>query len=455
MRHFIQYENPTAEFKESLLLWASVDDYCLILDHHSEIYHTGRIEAEFDLMIARGAFKIMPTSEEKNPFESLQEFIENSNDWIVGHLGYDLKNNIEDLQSSNADFIEFPPVHFFIPEFLILVKGNHYFFHLRKGNNKIAFSDLITQIESYSITNQTNTSSTPFIRPAYLTGQNPTDLLINQRIDQTNYLEKVKRIKTHIQRGDIYEASFCLEFYCECLKVDPFQLYKILGDISPTPFASYYRLVSRHLMSASPERFLKKKGSKIISQPIKGTIRRSVIPEEDIRLRNQLSFDPKERAENIMIVDLVRNDLSRTAKRGSVKVEELCGIYTYPQVHQMISTISSEVDESVKIADILKNAFPMGSMTGAPKIRAMQILEEMEETKRGIYSGSIGYINPSGNFDFNVVIRSFGYNSERHYLNWMVGGAITSLSKPAEEYHECLLKAKAMELALKKLINLT
>lgn len=455
MRQIVQYENPTEEFKQSLLLWAADNDHCLILDHHSEIYHSGRIEAEFDLMIARGAFQSIGSDPTKNPFENLNEFIESSKDWIVGHLGYDLKNDIEQLHSNHPDFIGFPPIFFFVPEHLILKKGTHYLFYIRKERAHQPFSDLLRQIEAYKPADQSLSQQNPAIRLSPMSGQKLSDLLIKQRINQSSYLEKVKKIQSHIQKGDIYEASFCMEFFCECLKINPLELYQILAQVSPTPFGSYYRMDSKHLMSASPERFLKKKGSKIISQPIKGTIRRSIIPEEDMRLRNQLANDPKERAENIMIVDLVRNDLSRTAKRGSVNVDEICGIYTYPQVHQMISTISAEVSGSVRIVDILKNAFPMGSMTGAPKIRAMQILEETEETKRGNYSGSIGYINPTGDFDFNVVIRSFGYNADAHYLNWMVGGAITSLSTPEEEYNECLLKAKAMELALKKLINLT
>lgn len=455
MRQVIQYENPDQEFRTSLLQWAAADKNCLILDHHSEIYHSGRIEAEFDLLIARGSRQSILSNQEINPFDQLNDFISSAKDWIVGHLAYDLKNDIEELHSNHPDFIQFPSLHLFVPEYLILVKGNQYIFHLKKDRDTTPFSVILNEINSYNTDNHSHKSGQPHYQPAPFNANNLADLLIKQRIDQNNYLEKVNQILSHIQRGDIYEASFCMEFYCECLKIKPFELYQILSRVSPTPFGSYYRLGDRHLMSASPERFLKKKGSRIISQPIKGTIRRSVIPEEDMRLRNQLANDPKERAENIMIVDLVRNDLSRTARRSSVKVEELCGIYTYPQVHQMISTISSKVDESVKIADILRNAFPMGSMTGAPKIRAMQILEETEETKRGIYSGSVGYINPSGDFDFSVVIRSFAYNAEQHYLNWMVGGAITSLSIPEEEYKECLLKAKAMELALKKLINLT
>jgi len=197
-------------------------------------------------------------------------------------------------------------------------------------------------------------------------------------------------------------------------------------------------------LSASPERFLKKINNKLISQPIKGTIKRGGSKIEDENLKFALKNDNKELAENIMIVDLVRNDLTRTVLNASVKVEELCEIYSFKQVHQMISTISAEIDNNLALSDIFKNTFPMGSMTGAPKIRAMEIIEKYEKTKRGLYSGAVGYINPKGDFDFNVVIRSIFYNSENNYLSFTVGGAITANSVPENEYNECLLKAKAI-----------
>ena len=197
-------------------------------------------------------------------------------------------------------------------------------------------------------------------------------------------------------------------------------------------------------MCASPERYLLKKGTKIISQPIKGTSRRSADALEDEQIKIDLLNSEKERSENIMIVDLVRNDLSRTAAKGSVNVEELCGAYSFKQVHHLISTITSEVKEGFSALDVLKTTFPMGSMTGAPKISAMQIIEKLEETKRGLYSGSVGYFTPDGDFDFNVVIRSILYNQAENYVSFSVGSAITAGSDPESEYAECLLKAKAM-----------
>ena len=252
----------------------------------------------------------------------------------------------------------------------------------------------------------------------------------------------------HIQRGDIYEANFCQEFYSENCRINPLETFNKLNNISKPPFATFLKIEDKYLMSATPERYIKKDGCKVISQPIKGTEKRSDNKKEDQQLALELSNDEKERSENIMIVDLVRNDLSHTAKRGTVKVEELCKVYTFMQVHQMISTITSEVDEDISPIEILKTTFPMGSMTGAPKISAMKIIEELEETKRGLYSGSVGYFKQNGDFDFNVIIRSILYNATKQYISYSVGSAITVKSNPLKEYEECLVKAKAMRQVL-------
>lgn len=253
----------------------------------------------------------------------------------------------------------------------------------------------------------------------------------------------------HIQMGDIYEANFCQEFYAENTVIHPLETYLKLNAISSSPFAVFLKLTDLFLLSASPERFIRKQGNKIISQPIKGTARRATDLEEDQNLALALENDPKERSENIMITDLVRNDLSRTATRNSVQVEELCKLYTFKQVHQLITTVVSEVTEETSIIDVLKTTFPMGSMTGAPKESAMNIIENLEETKRSLYSGAVGYITPTGNADFNVVIRSILYHSSNNYLSFSVGSAITIKSEPEKEFEECLLKAKAMLEVLK------
>jgi para-aminobenzoate synthetase component 1 len=230
--------------------------------------------------------------------------------------------------------------------------------------------------------------------------------------------------------------------------LNPVETYLRLSEISSAPFGAYYKLNDKYLLCSSPERFMKKAGNKLISQPIKGTIKRGGTDEEDIELKHSLLNDVKERAENVMIVDLVRNDLAKSCRPGSVKVEELFGIYTYPTVHQMISTVTGELDEQTHFIDALRNAFPMGSMTGAPKIEVMKLIEYYETTKRGLFSGSVGYITPDGDFDFNVVIRSLFYNEANKYLSYSTGGAITYDSIPEKEYEECMLKAKGIMKAL-------
>jgi para-aminobenzoate synthetase component 1 len=214
------------------------------------------------------------------------------------------------------------------------------------------------------------------------------------------------------------------------------------------PFSVYLKQQPRYVLGASPERFLKKTSNRLVSQPIKGTIRRGRTTTEDEALKLALRNSEKEQAENLMIVDLVRNDLARSAETGSVQVDELFGIYSFQQVHQMISTVSATARADASLAEILGNAFPMGSMTGAPKIRAMQRIDELEATRRGVFSGAIGYITPDGDADFSVVIRSVLYNATDQYASFMVGSAITYDADPEQEYAECLLKASAMRSVL-------
>jgi para-aminobenzoate synthetase component I len=251
-------------------------------------------------------------------------------------------------------------------------------------------------------------------------------------MDKEEYIEKVMKIKWHIQRGDIYEMNFCMDFFAENISVNPVQLASRLFEQSPAPFSAYYRFDDRHLFCASPERYLRRKGDHIISH---------------------LLNDEKEKSENVMITDLVRNDLSRIATRGSVNVEELFGIYSFRHVHQMISTVSCRQNENTGIADILKATFPMGSMTGAPKVKAMELIEKYEKFRRGLFSGTVGYISPSGDFDFNVVIRSIFFNETIRYISISAGSAITGYCNPENEYEECCLKAKALIDAVSYLRN--
>ena len=252
-----------------------------------------------------------------------------------------------------------------------------------------------------------------------------------------------------LNEADIYEMNFCQEFFAENAVIDPLSVYQQLAKLSPTPFSGYFKLKDKYILSATPERFLTKRGTILTSQPIKGTARRSTEETEDAAIKQALSTNKKEQAENVMIVDLVRNDMTKSAVKGSVKVDELFGIYSFPQVHQMISSISCQLSPQVHFVEAIKNAFPMGSMTGAPKLRAMQLIDQYEKSKRGIYSGSMGYITPDRDFDFNVIIRSIIYNSTNRYLSFQVGSAITYQADAENEYDECLLKASAIMSVLK------
>jgi len=235
-----------------------------------------------------------------------------------------------------------------------------------------------------------------------------------------------------------------MEFYAENVIMKPHLVYQKLNALSPTPFSNYFKWFNQYILSATPERFLSKRGGKLISQPIKGTAKRSLDIIEDEQIKKDLLNHPKEQQENVMIVDLVRNDLTKSAKKGTVAVEELFGVYSFKQVHQMISTVVCELKEGLTNAEILKNSFPMGSMTGAPKIKAMQLMEKYERTKRGMYSGAIGYFSPNNDFDFNVIIRTILYNQSNQYLSFQVGSAITYYAEAEQEYEECLLKVKAI-----------
>ncbi len=270
-------------------------------------------------------------------------------------------------------------------------------------------------------------------------------ILLNAHLSKEAYIEKTLDLLRHIQRGDIYEVNFCQGFSAQTKVFNPANAYLKLIEFTDAPFGALYKHEDSWLICGSPERYISRTGDTVISQPIKGTRKRSTDPSIDEHLKEELKNDPKERSENVMIVDLVRNDLSRFALPGSVEVSELFGIYTFKTVHQMISTVSCKVSSETTNAEILHKTFPMGSMTGAPKRRAVEIAEQYETQSRGIYSGTIGMITPEGDFDFNVVIRSITWNAKTGYLSVMAGSAVTSLSDPEKEYEECMLKLEAMK----------
>lgn len=272
---------------------------------------------------------------------------------------------------------------------------------------------------------------------------------LEPRLTRAEYLRRVRMLQEHILRGDCYEINFCQEFFARPAVIDPLQTWRRLSRASPNPFAAFYRLYDSYLLCASPERYLKRTGNTVISQPIKGTSPRVYAdPVGDQASRDRLYHSAKDRAENVMVVDLVRNDLSKICLGGSVRVEELYGVYSFPHVHQMISTIKGELLPGMGLTDCIRASFPMGSMTGAPKNRVVGLIEMYEQAARGIFSGAVGYITPEGDFDFNVVIRSILYNSRDRYLSYQVGSGITYYSDPVAEYEECLWKAQGMKDAL-------
>jgi len=413
--------------KQQLLLWSQQFDTVIWLDSNNYNHH----QLQYDAILVVDEFTSIQTDYE-NAFKKLKEYQSITNDWIFGYLTYDLKNDVEALSSVNFDGLGFPDLYFFQPQKIFLLKGDTLEMQYLMMVEDEFEVDLKAILESQE--DSLKTSESP--------------IKIHLRIYKDEYFAKVNTMLEHIHRGDIYEANFCQEFFAEETQISPLETYNKLNRISKPPFATFLKLKDKYLLSASPERYIKKVGHTIISQPIKGTAKRSENVMEDAQLKEALKNDIKERSENVMIVDLVRNDLSKTAIKGSVQVKELCKVYTFDQVHQMISTVESKVSSDVSPIDVIKTTFPMGSMTGAPKISAMKIIEELEETKRGLYSGAVGYITPEGDFDFNVVIRSILYNETHQYVSYSVGGAITAKSDPLKEYEECLIKAKAMQEVL-------
>lgn len=347
----------------------------------------------------------------------------------MGHLSYDLLPAEPQGSLHKPDPHGFPQLYFFQPEILIRLKEDEISIEA-PDPEKVYHAILNTAL------------------PAATEG---TDLKIQSRMSREEYLDTIRKLQAHILRGDCYEINFCQEFYAANAHIDPVEVYTRLSEISPNPFSGLYRNGDRWLICASPERFIKKQGTHILSQPIKGTARRvREDAEVDEAQRAQLQQSEKDRAENVMIVDLVRNDLARICQEGTVKVDELFGVYPFPQVHQMISTISGELSPQVQFSDILEALFPMGSMTGAPKKRVMELIEKYEWSRRGIFSGALGYINPQNDFDFNVVIRSIIYNSTSRYLSFPTGSGITFYSNPEQEWEECQLKALGIMQALSK-----
>ena len=412
-----------------MLNWANQFNICCFLDNHQYNISPHTVEC----ILAAGATHEIKCNH-GNAFATVHEFSEKHDDWLFGHFSYDLKNEIENLSSRNFDGVGFPDLCFFVPEVIIKLELDR--IHIGSFTH-----------DPFSVIEEIRNCTFPGIKTR------AEKIQIKKRIPPQHYFETVRELQNHIHRGDCYEINFCQEFYAENTSIDPLSIYQSLVHFSPNPFSGYYKVDDCYLMCASPERYLKKQGSQLLSQPIKGTVERNDEEWADTINKESLLNSLKDRTENVMIVDLVRNDLSRVCEEGSVHVHELFGVYAFPQVYQMISTVVGELKEDANWLDAVRNSFPMGSMTGAPKRKVMELIEEYEQTKRGIFSGAIGYVTPERDFDLNVVIRSIMYNASSKYLSYQAGSAITFQSDPENEYAECLLKVEAIKKVLTRSVS--
>ncbi len=406
-------------FKKKVLSWLRPFSTFCFLDNQQ--YKTGPHAAE--LLVGAGVREETGAGD----LGQADAFFEKEA-WLFGHLSYLLKEQLHGLPNNKKDPVGFLPFHFFSPQIVLQLNGTVLTVY---ANDPRAVFDQLTGAAQ---------PGPPSVR---------RPVAVRPVLTKEEYIRCIQSLQAHILRGDCYEINFCHEFFATGVQLDPPEIFQHLMQVSPNPFSAFYRHHEKYLLCASPERFLARKGNRLVSQPIKGTMQRNhTSTAEDEKLKKDLQFSPKEQAENVMIVDLVRNDLTRVCKPASVQVDELFGVYTFPQVHQLISTISGEQKEHIPFSEILNATFPMGSMTGAPKRRVMQLIDEYEPSARGIFSGSVGYKAPNGDFDFNVVIRSLMYNQAKEYLSYQVGSGITFYSDAEKEWEECMLKAEAMRKVL-------
>jgi para-aminobenzoate synthetase component 1 len=433
-----------------MLTWASPINICCFLDNQG--YQATPLRSTsfsatpppvFECLLAVGAAEYV-TASPGRAFADLQAWAADRKEWLFGHFAYDLATETEPTVPATTtpkpappagpdpdrpDPIGFPALFFYVPEIVITLQQNS----IRIGSLGPAPEAIWQAI-----------GATAPLEPA---PQAP--MAFEPRVTREEYLETIRVLRNHILRGDCYEINFCQEFYAQAGSFDPWAAWQALSQASPNPFSAFYRIDKKFLLCASPERFLKRTGTTLLSQPIKGTAPR--VPGDaaaDLRTGLALAESPKDQAENVMVVDLVRNDLSRICRPGSVRVSELFGIYAFPQVYQMISAITGELLPGLHWSEAIRATFPMGSMTGAPKNNVVRLIARYERSRRGLFSGALGYVNPDGDFDFNVVIRSLLYREDTGYLSYQVGSGITYNSDPTAEYEECLLKAQGIKKAL-------
>ncbi len=426
-RQFVSFPfSDLYNIKQQVLNWSARFNTFAFLDN--QLYPSP--ENSYECLMAVGERARLQTSA-GDAFEKLKAFSLEQQDWLFGHFSFDLKEETENVPSALPDQILFPDLFFFVPDIILLIFQQEIQIGLFGSHHHLIWGE----IENASSGAKKNLS---------------VPVTIQNRMSKDEYLHVIEKLRQHILLGDCYEINYCQEFFTESVNLDPLELYRALTSISPSPFSAYYSVDDHFLLCASPERYLKRRGDNILSQPIKGTAARDLEnAAHDELLRTTLADSEKDRAENVMVVDLVRNDLSKICETDSVYVSELFGIYSFPQVHQMISTIMGKPRLDLYWTDMVARTFPMGSMTGAPKKRVLELIEQYEKSKRGLFSGALGYVKPNQDFDFNVVIRSLLYNRARQYLAYFAGSGITFNSDPEKEYEECLLKVAAFERIIK------
>jgi para-aminobenzoate synthetase component 1 len=369
-------------------------------------------------------------------FDSWEAIPRRGGKWLFGHLNYEACRQTGGYHlpvegASKERPSEWPEVHFFHPQLVI---------SCRRGSGEISietFSEAVPDAAALRMEIEALAVPPPAPLP---------HLKFQKDLSENAYLETIEKLRTHIWEGDCYEINICN--YREASTgehMDPLAVWTRLSQSSPAPFGMFYKTSSHWAVGASPERYLRVVDNTVWSQPIKGTAPRGATLEEDVALKEVLRTSPKEQAENVMIVDLTRSDLARVCEVGSVEVEELFGVYTFPKVHQLISTVRGTLAAGKTVFDALIASFPMGSMTGAPREKVMELIAQYERRERGLFSGTVGYIEPAGNADFNVVIRTVFGDSQTGKVHFNTGGAITWHSEARAEWAEMCLKGAAIE----------
>ena len=374
----------------------------------------------------------------------------------IGYFGYEMRTLIENLPSTGIDDLNLPDCYFVFMDSVMIIdhisKKKYYSKIIREE-----FSQNIDQMFKQEINKIKNKINALMENPYHSKMALPSFNEIKKEvfspeikpvISKEDYLKKILLAKNFISRGDVYEICLSQRFN-QTFSGNPYQLFKELRKINPAPFSCFINFPEVKIISSSPERFLKLDGHRWAeSRPIKGTRPRGQNPLHDRKLYNELLSSPKDQAENMMIVDLVRNDFGKLCLPYSIKVTELMKIEKYSTVYQMVSNIIGRLKKEYDSFDLIKACFPGGSMTGTPKIRAMEIIDQLEPIQRGIYSGSIGYLDFSGPFDLNIVIRTIFIKGKESFFN--VGGAIVADSDPEEEFQETIDKALALRMALQR-----